>query len=271
MARFSRAILAVVVAGAVACGGADPDVRHPDWEEHFNRANQATADGNHDQAIAIGEAYLKSHPGNADGHMMIADAAAAAGKAATGATRAPRFEQAASHYASVVEMSKNPIRRTLSLVESIEVYSARGLNQPDNAERFARLLIAEDPADFKNYQALVNVLKEARKFDGVAATFQQARSAIGDDAETVSTYGGLAHDVVAFTPDFPRDSGRRLLADAAALTAKALSVHGNGESLLRTKGMLLRAQAGLEPDAARQRALSEESQRTFAELDRLNK
>ena len=46
----------------------------------------------------------------------------------------------------------------------------------------------------------MNVLKEARKFDGVAATFQQARSAIGDDADTVATYGGLAHDVVAFTP-----------------------------------------------------------------------
>ena len=270
MARSSRALLVVACAAAIACGP-DPDVRHPDWEDHFNRANRATADGQHDQAIAIGEAYLKSHPGNADGHMMIADAAGAAGKAATGATRGPRFEQAASHYTSVLELSKNPIRRTLSLVESIEVYSVRGLNQPDNAERFARLLIAEDPADFKNYQALVNVLKEARKFDGVAATFQQARSAIGDDADTVATYGGLAHDVVAFTPDFPRDSGRRLLADAAALTAKALSAHGNGESLLRTKGMLLRAQAGLEPDAARQRALSEESQRTFAELDRLAK
>jgi hypothetical protein len=35
--------------------------------------------------------------------------------------------------------------------------------------------------------------------------------------------------------------------------------------------MLLRAQAEIEPDPARQRALQEESSRTFDELDRLAK
>ena len=43
MARSSRALLVVACAAAIACGP-DPDVRHPVWEDHFNRANRATAD-----------------------------------------------------------------------------------------------------------------------------------------------------------------------------------------------------------------------------------
>ena len=80
---------------------------------------------------------------------MIADAAGAAGKAATGATRGPRFEQAASHYTSVLELSKNPIRRT---AESGRV--DRGLQrpraQPTRQRRAVReAALAEDPADLR--------------------------------------------------------------------------------------------------------------------------
>ena len=84
-----RALLVVACAAAIACGP-DPDVRHPDWEDHFNRANRATADGQHDQAIAIGKASLKSHPGNADGRVDNANRTAPPANRATGATRGPR-------------------------------------------------------------------------------------------------------------------------------------------------------------------------------------
>jgi tetratricopeptide (TPR) repeat protein len=271
MSRANRFVLAAVCVAAIACGPGDPDQRTTDWEDSFNRANQATAAGEHDRAIAVGEAFLKKHPDNVDGHLMIASAAVEAARAASDASRPARFEQASTHYARALELSKNPTWRLLALMGMIEVYGTHGLNKPDDVERFARMLVAEDPRDIKNHVALVNALKNARKFDELAATLARARSEMKADADAVTGYGGMVHDVVLFTPDFPRDSGRQLLADAVALGDEALGRYGRTEGLLRTKGMLLRGQAELEPDSARQQALMQESRRTFDELDRLGK
>lgn len=272
MSRYPRAVLAVVCVIA-GCGGSgsDPDSRMADWENHFNRVNQATSAGQHDQAIAIGESYLKGYADNVDGHLMIGAAARDAAHAASDARRSVHFERAATHYGRVLELSKHPNWRLLALAGLLDVNGPQGLNRPAAAERYARMLVAEDPQNIGNYSNLVRVLEEARKYDELAAVFDQARTAMATDADSVSTYGGMVHDLVVFSDGFPRDTGSSLLADAVTLGDQALATHGRTEKLLRTRGMLLRAQAGLEPDRARQRALSEASQAAFDELDRLVK
>ena len=71
--------------------------------------------------------------------------------------------------------------------------------------------------------------------------------------------------------DFPRDKASKLLPETVALVDQSLAKFGHTEKLLRVKGMLLRAQAGIEPDPARKSALEAESLKTFDELDRLEK
>jgi tetratricopeptide (TPR) repeat protein len=266
-APFVCVLLCVV---ATACGG-DPNIRTADWEENFNGANKATAAGEHDRAIAIADAFLKKHPDNVDGHLMLGSALLEAGKAASDATRPARLELAAKHYARALELTNNSIFRVVAIGSLVELYSVRGLNNRDEAIRYARMFITNTPSDITSYYAAITLLTEAKKYDEVVAVLAQAKGAIEPQADAWARYGGIVHDLVALSPDFPRETGRTLLAETAALIEQSLSKYGRTENLLRTKGMVLRAQAGVEPDRARQRALGHESQPTFDELDRLEK
>jgi tetratricopeptide (TPR) repeat protein len=255
---------------AVACGS-DPDRRTDDWEDHFDRVNQATASGRHDDAMAIADGFLNDHPDNADALLMVGSAYADAAKAASDASRPARFERAAAHYAKALELTTNPMRRLLALVGLIDAYGTSGLNRPEEAERHARLLVADDPTQVNSYSHLIQILKEARRFEALTAAVDEARRAMADDAENVERYGGMVHDLVLFTPDFPKDVGRTMVAEAVARNEQAVASHGRTEDLLRMKGMLLRAQAQLEPDPARQQTLEAASRAAFDELDKLEK
>lgn len=87
--------------------------------------------------------------------------------------------------------------------------------------------------------------------------------------EAWAKYGGMVHDLVATTPGFPPGTGLTLAADASGQIDQALTKFGRTKKLLLAKGMLLRAQGDLDTDAARQRALLDESKRVFDEMDRL--
>ena len=52
--------IAILLFAAIACGSEDPTVRTADWEENFNLVNQASASGDHERAIGVAEAFLKS-------------------------------------------------------------------------------------------------------------------------------------------------------------------------------------------------------------------
>ena len=268
LATFAFAVIAIV---ALGCGGEDPNVRTADWEENFNRANQATSAGEHDRAISIAEAFLKRHPDNVDAHLMLGTALHEGGRALSDARRVARFEQAVKHFARALELSNNPVLRILAVSSLVQLYGRQGLNNQDEALRYARMIITEDPKKITVYEASIYLLKEAKRYDEAMTLLAQAKGAIEPTADAVARYGTIVHDVVALSPDFPREAGRTLLADAAAFTEQSIGKHGRTEKLLLTKGMLLRAQGELEPDAARQRALLDESSRTFDERDRLAK
>lgn len=270
MARLPPFAFVLLCVVASACGR-DPNVRTADWEENFNRANKATAAGEHDRAIGIAEAFLKKHPDNVDGHLMLGLALLEAGKAASDATRPARLELAVKHYARALELTNNSIFRVVAIGGLVELHGVRGLNNRDEAIRYARMFITNTPSDITSYYAAITLLTEAKKYDEAVAVLAQAKGAIEATGDTVARYGVIVHDLVAFSTDFPRETGRTLLAETAALIEQSLSKYGRTEKLLRTKGMLLRAQAGVEPDSARQRVLGDESQRTFDELDRLKK
>jgi tetratricopeptide (TPR) repeat protein len=264
------ALLACCLLGA-ACGAgsSDPDRRMEDWEPTYDRVEALSRDGRHADAITAGEEYLKKYPDNTDGHLMIADAARQAAEAATDASRQPRFELALTHYSRLLEVSKNPMFRLLAIVGGIQATGAKGLNRPADAERLARLLVAEDPKDIAKYQPLITVLTDAKRYQDVVPVFDEIRANAIVDAKSTARYGGMVHDLVLFTEGFPRDTARPLLAGAVALNEEALATDARSLDLVRNKGMLLRAQAQTEPDPARQRALSDQSRAAFAELDKL--
>ncbi|HUR32487.1 MAG TPA: hypothetical protein VM032_01745 [Vicinamibacterales bacterium] len=271
MPRLMPITLVLLSLVAAGCGAADPDVRMADWEENFDRVNAATAAGDHQQAIAVSQAFLTKYPDNADGHLMVAGALTEAARAATDQQRPARFTEAASHYRRVLELTRNPTWRVLAISGLIQVYGKGQLNNPDEATRYARLQVSDSPTEIASYLTLVDLLKESKKYDEVLAVLTDARTHITQDGDSLARYAGIVHDLVAFNPDFPRDKAQPLLAETVALIDQSLGKDGRTANLVRARGMLLRVQGEVEPDPARQAALGDESRKTFEELDRLEK
>ena len=270
MSKLILFALALCCLGAVGCS-ADPDLRADDWEQNFDRVNKATSSGDHDQAITVAKAFLKKHPDNVDGHLMVAGALADAAKAASDQRRPAQFTEAVTHYARVLELTKNPMWRLLATVGLIQAHDKQGLNNPAESTRYARMLIDNDPKNMSAYSSSIALLKDAKKYDDVLALLSEAKGKIESSGDSYAHYAGEVHDLVVFAPDFPRDKASRLLPETIALIDQSLAKYGRTEKLLRVKGMLLRAQAEIEPDPARQSALEAESRKTFEELDRLEK
>jgi tetratricopeptide (TPR) repeat protein len=264
-----RALLFLLCIVAAACGGQDPDTRHPDWEQNFDKARHASNAGQHDLAIATADAYLKRYPDNVDGLLMLGDARREAAKAASDASRPAGFEQAAKHYQRALELTHNPTWRLLSLVALVQISDKEGLNKPQEAMGYARQLITNEPKNVNSYSTLLHLHKQAHQYDEAASLLAEAKSAMDATEDAAVTYGGMVHDLVAFAPDFPPSTGRRMIVETNEFMDQALKKYGRTERLLRVKGSLLRAQAGVETDAARQKALTDESEKTFAEMDRV--
>src|SRR4029453_232929 len=117
------------------------------------------------------------------------------------------------------------------------------------------------------YSNSIALLKDEKKYDEVLALLSEAKGKIESSGDSYARYAGEVHDLVGFAPDFPRDKARTLLPHTIALIDQSLAKYGPTEKLLRVKGMLLREQAEIEPDPARQSALEAESRKTVPELD----
>lgn len=269
MATIPRLLAIACCSALVACGTVDPDARTPDWEEQSARVTKASAAGQHDEAMAIAEAYLKEHPDNVDGLMMAAESALAAGldtRTATTSTAA-RLEQAGGFYRRVIETSRDPFDRKLALSRLIGVYGPEGLKRFDEAERLARQMADQSPGAPGRYDNLVYVQTEAKRFDAALATMATARTeVVATDVEAVIAYGSMVYNRVGTSRGFPDDVAGRLFVDALTLTNTALATDSSNVKLLRNKSNLLLAQANRAPDGGQ--ALREESERIFNDANR---
>lgn len=268
---LKSSLLFVVVVCCVACGGSDPDARTSDWEENFDKARHASSSGDHQQAISVAEAYLKRHPDNVDGHQMVGNALMEAAQAASDASRTTRFEESAKHYQRALELTHNKMWRLMSLSALVRIYDTQGLNKPQDAMKYARMLSSDEPNNVNAYSALLHLQGKAKQFADAAALLSEAKAKMEPTEDNAMTYGGMVHDLVATTEGFPPDMGRRLLPEGVTVVDEALKKYGRTEKLLRTKGALLRAQADIETDPAKEKQLREESGRVFDEMERLAK
>lgn len=197
--------MAIIGCGA---GTADPDRRLADWEENPDRVNKASAGGQHEEAIVVANAFLKMHPDDVDGHLMAGSALMSGAQAASDHRRPAWFTEAASHYARVLEITRNPVFRRLSVSALFLIYGPQGLNNLAEGERYARLQIDHSPQEPSSYLALMSLLTDQKKFDDLLTMLAGARKNFEPSAENIARYGGFVHDVVAHTPGFLRIESR---------------------------------------------------------------
>src|SRR6185436_5513943 len=103
-----RVAVSLVLFVVLGCSRENPDLRTTDWEANYDRARQASGAGQHEQAMAIAEAFLNEHPDNVDAHLMVGDAYRDAARSASDARRRDWFAKAVSHYARALELTRNP-------------------------------------------------------------------------------------------------------------------------------------------------------------------
>ena len=265
-----RVAVSLVLFVVLGCSRENPDLRTTDWEANYDRARQASGAGQHEQAMAIAEAFLNEHPDNVDAHLMVGDAYRDAARSASDARRRDWFAKAVSHYARALELTRNPAWRLEATVKLRDVYAPDGLSDPQEQIRYSRMLIANDPTNINTYSSLVTVLKNYKRYDEAMALLAEAKRATTATVDALSTYAYSASEL-AIAEGFPRDTARSLLADTRTMIDDALNRQGRIEKLLYNKVTVLQAQADLESDTTRERALSEEWIEIQREIDRLSK
>jgi tetratricopeptide (TPR) repeat protein len=200
---------------------------------------------------------------------------------------------------------ENPQIRTLALQYLVAAYGPDKLNDPAQAEPLLKQMIDEDPKEAANYFLLSRLYEDAGDYENAEAALVKAREMRPTDPVVYTTlaayydrqgdFGKLiealearlaqepnnpeAHYTIA-TYYFNKASRDFSLTDAEkgkyaqagiAATDKALAINKDYMEALVFKNLLLRVQANLERNVARQQALLKEADQLRNRAEELRK
>jgi tetratricopeptide (TPR) repeat protein len=201
--------------------------------------------------------------------------------------------KAVENYKKAVELEQNPQLRRLALQYLANAFGSDKINDPAEAEPVMQQLIEMDPTDPVNYFALARLYEDSGDYDNAEAVLVKAREAKPDDPTVYTTLaayynrqGEFEKSMEALTvraerePNNPEafytlatynwekayrdfnlnDSEKMQFVDAGLQAVdKALSLNDQYMEALVYKNLLLRVQANLERNPARQQALLKEA------------
>jgi tetratricopeptide (TPR) repeat protein len=199
------------------------------------------------------------------------------------------MQKAIEWYKKAAEKEPNPLYRQRAMQYLVAAYGPDKLNQPAEAEPIVKQMIQIDPNEYINYVELSKIYENAGRYDEAEAQLLKAREVKPKQPEVyaaISAYynrlGEFDKTIAALEqaaelqPDNPQ--GYQLLATffeekvrkdtrltkpqqqdyvmkGLAATDKALSLNKDYVDALVYKNILMRRQALLEPDRAKQAAL----------------
>jgi predicted Zn-dependent protease len=183
--------------------------------------------------------------------------------------------------------------RNLAFQYLIAVYGQDKLDDFSKAEPIARELIAAEPNEPTNYQALAKMYEDLGRYDEAEATFkkaidlrpkeglgyqllagfynrqgrfdetiaafQQRAAAEPNNPEAWHTIGGFYQDKVFRDKKLPRNQALDYTLKGIAAEDKALALNGEYFEALTYKNILLRQQALYEKDPAKQKQLLQDA------------
>lgn len=246
------ALLAVAFGHAQAPAG---------WNDLERKGVQMIIDGKAVEAVALFQKFVAANPDFGDGHSMLASAHSAAAEAleeagpGEAARRKRHLETAAIHYRRTLELTH--VNRTLNLRSLAESYGPGGLNQPVEAEKYARLTLGAYPAMWDAQALLAWALAETKRTEAATASLQRARAATALEDRLKL---GVALAELAWKPATSIAAARVLLAEAVAIGDDAITnTPANGQAYMFKSLVLQRQAARVEQDPARKAALTAES------------
>jgi tetratricopeptide (TPR) repeat protein len=165
-----------------------------EWEA-IRRWNSRLADeGRIDAAVASHQAYLKTRPGFHPAHQELADLFIRSAEGANDpATRASRFEQAATELQRVVQLAPAGSERDLAFDRILKLYGPTELNQPALEEATARAMLKQTPTAARPHYTLAGVLFRHGKATGAEDVLRTARATI---RATAASRAGMSSAIV---------------------------------------------------------------------------
>ena len=203
------------------------------------------------------------------------------------------LQLAVENYKKATETIEEPKLRTLSYEYLLATYGADKLNDPSQAEPIVRKMIEMDPGEPSNYFGLAKIYEDAGNYEEAEAALIQARDAAPKNTDVYMQLAGFYNRQGEFDktidalrqraaqePDNPethytiatyfwdktfrdhrlRDPDKReYIQQGLEAVDKALAIKDDYTEAIVYKGLLLRLQANLEKDRAKQLALNKEA------------
>jgi len=286
--------IAVASLALVGCGQVNGLFAKQDVKE----ANALYQSGNYTEAAAKYEEALAKDPTLADIYFFVGNSydnmykPSRKGEAANDAF----LTKAIENYKKSADMNSSPNIKKLALEYLVAAYGPDKLNDPAQSEPIVKQMITLEPNEPTNYFALAKIYEDNGDYEQAEATYLKAREVRPDEPAVYTTLAGYynrqgdfektiealnqrtakepnnpeAHHMVAtfywdkVYRDFRlADADKRKFVQAGIESVdKAIALKNDYVEAITYKNLLLRLQANLEKDVARQRAL-------LAEADKL--
>lgn len=203
------------------------------------------------------------------------------------------MQEAVNYYRKATETIEDPKLRKLSYEYLLNAYGAEKLNDPAQAEPIVKKMIEMEPDEPSNYYALAKIYEDAGNYDEAEKMLLAARDRRPKDSTTYMQLAGFYNrqgqfdktiesleQRAASEPNNPEayytiatylwdktfrdfrlgDAEKRAYVEKGlAATDKAIAIKDDYLEAIVYKGLLLRLQANMERDRARQQALLREA------------
>jgi tetratricopeptide (TPR) repeat protein len=213
--------------------------------------------------------------------------------------------KAIDNYKKAAEREDDPKIRRLALEYLVNAYGPDKLNDPSQAEPMVQRMIELDPGDPTNYFALANIYEQSGNYELAEQTLIKAREAKPSDPAVYMQLAGYYNRQGEFDKtmdallaraqqepnnpeayytiatyywdkayrDFrlPDAEKRKFVQSGVDAVDKAIELKNDYMEALVYKNLLLRLQANLEKDQARQQALLKEADRLRDQAQELRK
>jgi tetratricopeptide (TPR) repeat protein len=213
--------------------------------------------------------------------------------------------KAIENYKKAAELQTNPKMKNLALQYLVAAYGGDKLNDPSQAEPLVQKMIEMDPKEPLNYFALAKIYEDNGEYDKAEETLIKAREARPTDPAVYTTLAGYYNRQGEFEKtiealqartaqepnnpeafytiatyywdkayrDFKISTADKMKYVQAGVDAvdKALALNKDYMEAIVYKNLLLRLQANLEKNPARQQALLKEADQLRNRADELRK
>jgi tetratricopeptide (TPR) repeat protein len=221
------------------------------------------------------------------------------------ATNDALINNAVANYKKSVELEQRPELRKLALQYLANAYGADKLNDPAQSEPVVQQLIEMDPTDPLNYFALARIYEDSGEYERAEETLVKARDARPTEPTVYTTLAAFYNRQGNFDGaiealqsraereptnpeafytiatyywekayrDFSLSDPEKVKHVQSGLTAidKAISLNNQYMEALVYKNLLLRVQANLERNPARQQALLREAEQLSNRAEEIRK